>query len=404
MSDARATGIDPRVLGLRIQQARRARGLTQQDAADVLGVSRPTYLAIEKGQRIPAASELIRLAEVYGRSVHELLRRREPVRDFVTQFRAAVRGTTSAEDLETSVTLLQQLCDDYVDLEEKCRSPLPRNDPPLYDVEGRDLQEVVEEVAAQERNRLGLGEGPVPNLRALLEVDVGLRIFHLDLPSRVAGLFIFTDELGGCIAIQRKHPHGRRLWSLAHEYAHFLIHRYEAEVTVLRMDSRASAKERLADAFAGSFLMPRLGLRRRFYDLQRQAGQITLASLLTLADLYGVSVEAMLVRLEDLRLIPIGTWEKFKERGFSVKEARALMGQGDAPDEPWLSPRYESLAVQAFEDGLLSEGELMQVLHADREQARRTVRRLTTGSAISEEGDTVDLHLDLAEPLGGPRG
>jgi Zn-dependent peptidase ImmA (M78 family)/transcriptional regulator with XRE-family HTH domain len=405
MSDARASDIDPRVLGLRIQEARKARGLTQQDAAGVLGVSRPTYIAIEKGQRIPSAGELIRLAELYGRSVHELLRRREPVRDFVTQFRAAaVRGTTIAEDLETSVTLLQQLCDDYVDLEEKCRAPLPRNYPPLYDVEGRDLQEVAEEVAAQERNRLGLGEGPVPNLRALLEVDVGLRIFYLDLPARVAGLFIFTEELGGCIAIQRKHPHGRRLWSLAHEYAHFLIHRYEAEVTVLRMDSRASAKERFADAFAGSFLMPRLGLRRRFYDLQRQAGQITLASLMTLADLYGVSVEAMLMRLEDLRLIPVGTWEKFKERGFSVKEARALMGLGDAPDEPWLSTRYESLAVQAFEDGLLSEGELMQVLHADREQARRTVRRLTTGSGISEEGDTVDLHLDLAEPLGGPRG
>jgi transcriptional regulator with XRE-family HTH domain len=119
MSDARASGIDPRVLGLRIQEARKARGLTQQDAANVLGVSRPTYIAIEKGQQIPSAGELICLAELYGRSVHELMRRREPVRDFSTQFRAAaVRGTTIAEDLETSVTLLQQLCDDYVDLEE----------------------------------------------------------------------------------------------------------------------------------------------------------------------------------------------------------------------------------------------------------------------------------------------
>jgi Zn-dependent peptidase ImmA (M78 family)/DNA-binding XRE family transcriptional regulator len=397
--------IDPRVLGLRIQEARKARGLTQMEAATVLGISRPTYIAIEKGHRAVLPDELIRLAELYSRSAHELLRRREPVRDFVTHFRAAAsRGAVVTTELDAAVALLQRLCDDYVDLEVKCRAPLPRNYPPSYAVEGRDAQEVVEEVAAQERNRLGLGDGPVPNLRALLEVDVGLRIFYLDLPSRVAGLFVFTEELGGCIAIQRKHPPGRRLWSLAHEYAHFLIHRYEAEVTVLRTDTRSVAKERFADAFAGSFLMPTLGLRRRFYDLQRQSGQITPASLLTLADLYGVSVEAMLVRLENLRLIPVGTWERLKERGFSIKGVRALLGLSDGPDEPWLPPRYEGLAVQAFEDGLLSEGELMHVLHTDREQARRTVRRLTTRSAVSDEGDAGDLHLDLAEPLGGSRG
>src|SRR5205823_12839966 len=135
-----------------------------------------------------------------------------------------------------------------------------------------DLAEAAEQVAAAERNRLGLGDGPVTNLRDLLETDVGLRIFFFGLPSRISGLFIFTEELGGCIAIQRKHPPGRRLWSLCHEYAHFLVHRYEAEVTVLRTDSYASRKERFADSFAKSFLMPELGLRRRFHDLQRSAG------------------------------------------------------------------------------------------------------------------------------------
>src|SRR5207244_2264183 len=105
-----------------------------------------------------------------------------------------------------------------------CRSALPRNYPLPYDISGRDPVEVAEEIAALERNRLGLGDGPVPHLRDLLETDVGLRIFSLDLPSRVAGLFIFTDELGGCVALQRKHPPGRRLWTLCHEYAHFLVH------------------------------------------------------------------------------------------------------------------------------------------------------------------------------------
>ena len=43
--------IDPRTLGLRITQARKARGKTQEEVASHLGLSRPTYIAIEKGDR-----------------------------------------------------------------------------------------------------------------------------------------------------------------------------------------------------------------------------------------------------------------------------------------------------------------------------------------------------------------
>src|SRR5687768_5536179 len=84
-----ATEIDPRVLGARLQEARKARALTQQRAAEALGMSRPTYIAIEKGERPVQPHELIRLAELYGRSVHELLRRRKPIRDFVHHFQSA---------------------------------------------------------------------------------------------------------------------------------------------------------------------------------------------------------------------------------------------------------------------------------------------------------------------------
>src|SRR5690349_16099418 len=82
--------IDPRVLGLRLQEARKTRGLTQQAGAEALGMSRPTYIAIEKGERPIQPFELIRLAELFGRSVHELLRLRPPIRDFVTHFRSSV--------------------------------------------------------------------------------------------------------------------------------------------------------------------------------------------------------------------------------------------------------------------------------------------------------------------------
>ena len=49
--------IDPRTLGLRIAEARKARGKTQKEVADQLECSRPTYIAIEKGERKPSARQ-----------------------------------------------------------------------------------------------------------------------------------------------------------------------------------------------------------------------------------------------------------------------------------------------------------------------------------------------------------
>ena len=56
----------------------------------------------------------------------------------------------------------------------------------------------------------GIGGG---RLRSLLEEAVGVRVFYLDLPPKVGGLFACNDELGACIAINRKHPPTRRGWA-----------------------------------------------------------------------------------------------------------------------------------------------------------------------------------------------
>jgi DNA-binding XRE family transcriptional regulator len=49
--------IDPRTLGQRIAEARKARGVTQEETAAFLQCSRPTYIAIEKGDRCQSQDE-----------------------------------------------------------------------------------------------------------------------------------------------------------------------------------------------------------------------------------------------------------------------------------------------------------------------------------------------------------
>ena len=178
-------------------------------------------------------------------------------------------------------------------------------------------------MAASERNRLGLGDGPILNLREVLESDVGLRVFYTELPSDLAGIFAYTEELGGCIAVNSRHPEERRRWSMAHEYGHFLTSRFRPELTILGRFERIPASERFADAFAAALLMPASGLRRRFYQISRAAeGGVTAAEVCRMAHYYFVSVEAMMLRLEELRLLPGGTWERLRDRGSGFGKPR----------------------------------------------------------------------------------
>lgn len=398
--------IPPSMVGQRLQEARKARGLTQQEVADSLGFSRTTVTALEKGERRTRPDELIQMARLYGRPVGDFVGARAPISDFTVQFRTSVANLDSRQsqdELRQAVESFQRLCEDYLYLENLNEAPLSQSYPRQYKTEGTSPEVAAEDVASSERNRLALGDGPILNLRDVLENDVGLRVFSIELPSRVAGIFGYTEELGGCIAINARHPQDRRRWSLAHEYGHFLTSRFRSEVSMLGRQGRPRAGERFADAFARCLLMPTASLRRRFNEVSRAAsGKVTAAEICRLAHQYSVSVEAMMLRLEELRLLPGGTWELLRDRGFKVREAQRQLGLSPHPrDERDLPLRYQYLAALAYEKEKLTEGELARLLRVDRVAARRLVQDLAQSSLLQEEGQFEFLSIDLARSVSG---
>ena len=226
-------------MGKRLQQARVACGKTQLEVADFLGVARTTVTAIEKGERRIQAAELVSLAGFYGRSVGELVRQGEPVEAFTDLLRSALpQDPALATEIEPALLEVQRLCEDYVELERIRKAPLPRRYPNLYESSGIAPAMAAEDIATAERNRLGLGDGPLPDLRDFLETDVGLRVFYLDLPPHVNALYVFTDAIGACVAANRRHSEARRRLAIVHEYGHFLTQRFRAEVTLASRHER----------------------------------------------------------------------------------------------------------------------------------------------------------------------
>jgi len=332
----------------------------------------------------------------------ELVREKAPLEGFQGQFRlpADVSGV-EREELERAVAFLQALAGHYLSLERLLDSPLRASPAPHYTYETRRLEQDAEGIADAERRRLGIGSGPMLKLRELLEREAGLRVFHLPLPSVIAGLYALSEEAGPCIAINSKHASVRQRWSLAHEYGHFLTRSERPEVTRVAGYQRVPEQERFAERFAAAFLMPDSGLERRVRELETGERRLTVADLLLIADEYEVSLQALVLRLEGVHVLPVATWDALKHSGANIRAASQMLGIRQASADTVTFPRrFAFLALEAYDRELLTERELADLLGQDRLSVRSIVDRMSTRNRDLTEDADWDIRLSESVGLG----
>ena len=126
--------LDPRNLGLRLQEARKATGMTQMEVADHLGIARTTVVAIEKGERAVTSQEVVQFAKLYKRAVSDLVSKRVVVESLVPQFRASLKEVDDCFD--QAAIELQSRAEDYVELERIVGAPLATRFPQEYNIKG----------------------------------------------------------------------------------------------------------------------------------------------------------------------------------------------------------------------------------------------------------------------------
>lgn len=391
--------IDPRELGRRLQDHRKARRETQVDIAGRLEISRPGIAAIEAGQRRFTPDFIVRLSEAYEIPVSQLVRVGPPPASLVAQFRLPGEAPADRDQLGAAAARLERLVERYVLLEEMLGAPLRSLPPPPYRFDPGRVEADAEAVAEAERRRLGLGDGPLAGLRDTLERDLGLRIFSLDLPGRVAGLFGLSPVAGPCVAINAAHPATRQNWTLAHECAHFLTAKDRPEITRLGGYRRAPDTERFAERFAGAWLMPKSGIERRLRELAADRQNLNVADLLVLASEFGVSAQALILRLEDLRFLPAGEWDRISATRVDLMAAHRILSLPEpVRDVKRFSRRYVLLALDAYEQELITEHELGEYLELDRLAVRELLSTISQADVESDNG-VGRAELDIAVPV-----
>ena len=362
--------LNPVDVGRRLRIARETAGLTQERAAANIEVARTTLVAMEKGQRVVRAAELLPLARLYGTSVNALLRQESVYVDLVPRFRKLPECKDGASN--KAVRLLADLVRAEVELENMLGVTHHRDYPPQRPLLPGDVRAQADSDATELRQKLGLGPAPVRDLMSMLELDLGIRVYVRRLDAHVAGLFAYDEQVGACILLNANHPRERRVQSAAHELGHFVSTRLVPDVA---HDGKTenSREERYANAFGRAFLTPARTVMQRFRDMTQGASRLTRRHVILLAHAFGISREAMVRRLEELNLTKSGTWDWFRANGgITNDQAKQVLGDLAGMDMDSIDAkrpttlRLNLLAAEAWQQGLLSEGQLARLLHLDR--------------------------------------
>ena len=377
-------------IGERLRLAREALKITQAYAADAIKVARTTIVAIEKGERRARVNELQQLAMLYKTSVNALLRRESVHIDLAPRFRKVI----SAKDIAANhaADLLADLAKAEVELENLLGIKRRRNYPPERPIMPGDVRTQAENDATELRQRLGLGNAPIADIITLLEMELGIRVYVRRFEGKISGLFAYDDTLGACILLNANHPRDRRNQTAGHETGHFVSTRRQPEILHFG-ETENSREERYANAFGRALLTPARAVMQKFQEVTAGSDRLSRRHVIVLAHFFGVSREAIVRRLEELRLIKQGNWDWFQANGgITDEQARQVLGDLSAPDaykaeaDRPTTLRLNLLAAEAYRKGLLSEGQLARLLHLDRVELREI---LSSQELEGSEADAV---------------
>lgn len=364
-------------IGERLRNLRSESSLTQTQLAGRVGVKQETISSIENAKFSPSLELLSGIAQSFGVTVDYFLREREG------QFEALLRAAEFRPEDRPKLTQFSELCRLYSELEEVMAASTPLAQPRTLP-RGVDRFKFIDLVTRQERGTLGFGTEPVFNLVDALEMQ-GVRVLGLEFPSEhLDGMLLYNGELGAFILVNTRPSPERQLFTLAHEYGHFLFHRERGALVdySLSGSGRRNDVEMVANAFAAALLMPQDAVRT-MWPGKRKARNM---DLVRMRRHFGVSFRALCWRLYTVDCIDRAEREALEGKEASLRRIERVLFPEKAPDRaqiPKLSDRLASLAFEAYLANRITVSYLAQILQTDPLTARERahVAKETIGSS-----------------------
>ncbi len=335
----------PGFIGARLREAREARGMSPQQLAELLGVTKQAISQYETGAQTPRPEIMEKLPaalNVKSKFFFRMPGADDPAPLFYRSLSAATKSARArAYRRQEWLFEVIRFVEQYVEL--------PRPNVPDLDLPADPMMltlPMIEEASIQVRRGWGLGDGAISDLVLLLENN-GILVSRGELWSEHLDAFSrWRQERPFIFLSTEKESAVRSRMDAAHELAHLVLHRGVTAEMLARRELFSRIEDQ-ARYFAGAFLLPATS----FAAVVRQP---SLELFRALKPTWKVSIKGMLMRAVQLSFAAADTplWRAFSRRGWNRVEP---LDREIPPEEPRLLRRAMELLVA---EGVLSPEEI----------------------------------------------
>jgi Zn-dependent peptidase ImmA (M78 family)/DNA-binding XRE family transcriptional regulator len=324
------------IFPIRLRAARLQAGLTQQQLAEGLGISKQSVSKYEHGKMLPDSRVLLKMSRLLGLKPDFFFR---AFRVSLQQVDFRKRASLSGKRLEGLKAMIVDKLERYLELEEHLNLSIPFENPLADRVVSRG--EEVEEAALDLLHQWDLGINPIPNVIEMLE-DASVKVIEVEADGRFDGLSALVEQRIPLIVLNDGFDLLRKRFTALHELGHLLLNFPE--------DLDKKKKESLCNRFAGALLLPQPAALQ---ELGKHRHRIALNELIPIKESYGISVQAIVYRASDLGIISPAVFRRFWQYVNQKPERKLEKGWGDYRGME-RSSRFEQLLFQAVAEEIIS--------------------------------------------------
>ncbi|MFN8864730.1 MAG: helix-turn-helix domain-containing protein [Flavobacteriales bacterium] len=327
----------------RIRHARIQRGMSQQEAANALNITKQMVSKYETST-VPSSDKLIKLARLYRTRVDYFFSKPE-VELGEINFRK--KSSFSAKSLNALKESVRLQIENYLYVENLLHiEPSFKN--PLINHPVKSREDVVKAVEML-RKQWNIGNDPIHNIIEMLE-DKEIKVIEIDDGSmRFDGLATVIDNKFYVVVVNKRMPIERKRFTLLHELGHLLLKLKNLE------DKEV---EKYCNWFSSEMLISSANLRA---ELGAHRSSVTVEELKNLQEKYGVSIQAIVYKMKDIGLLPENQLKVFYQRLNANSVFKAEIDQERFKGSEY-SNRFNSLVHHALAEEVISTSKASALL------------------------------------------
>lgn len=294
------------ILPFKIKIARQRQHLSMDELVSRMGenaVSKMSISKIERGLLTPSETTLHAIARACKVSVSYFFSSNVSLSPICFRFEKDM-PVKKAKMLENELMMKIEECF----AKEQMVKPATRYQNPL---DGRIVRtyDDAEDAALLLRKCMSIGTQPIHSVYEMLE-ELGVMVVEMDVDSKaLLGTSTIINNVQPVVIINTRSctTTERKRFTALHELAHLMLDIHPVSEDEWKgVNLKCPTVERLCHRFAGAMLISPSSLKRRLGDSRTD---LSIKELISIRNMYGISIAAAVHRAHDLAIIPTTTYD-----------------------------------------------------------------------------------------------